>query len=121
MNLSWEEEYFKAMASFPQIVEEPKEYRIHYDDTGWITMCSMQQHPDSTQYLVVDLDAYGNYWRYRVNVKKKKLEKIEIDLGISVKLKKSDHGYPVVKNHAGLIIEQDESYDDIEYYNTNDN
>jgi hypothetical protein len=119
--MNWEEEFLKAYNSFPPLVEEPKEYRIHYDDTGRITMCSMQNHPDSNQYLIVDLETYNNYYQYTVNVQKKRLEKIVIDLGISVKLKKSDHGYAVIKNHAGIIIEPDENYENIEYYDTTNN
>lgn len=118
MNQNWQEEFEQAMKSFGIIIPEPIEYRIHYDDTGRITMCSMQQHPTDTQYLVVDRDLYDHYYQYKVNVQRKRLEKIAIDLGIRVKLKKSDSGYPVVKNHAGLIVESNEPYKDIEYYDS---
>ena len=121
MKMSWEDEFNAAMASFGIIVPDPIEYRIHYDDFGNITMCSMQQHPENTQYLVVNKDAYDNYFRYQVNVRRKTLEKIALDPGISVKLKKSSQGYAVVKNHAGLLLEPREDYIDIEYYDTTDN
>jgi hypothetical protein len=81
-------------------------------------MCSYQNHPASEQYLVVDQKIYENYIYYRINVEKKKLEKVVFDPRISVKLKKSDSGYAVVKNHAGLIIESDEYYKDVEYYDS---
>jgi 16S rRNA C1402 N4-methylase RsmH len=116
--MNWEEEFQKAYSSFPKIIEEPVEYRIHYDKTGKITMCSMRNHPENTQYLVVDQESYDNYFRYTVNVSRQRLEKVALDLGISVKLKKSDHGYAVVKNHAGLLLEQHEDYIDVEYYDT---
>jgi hypothetical protein len=119
MKMSWEEEFQKAYNSFPKIVEEPVEYRIHYDDSGRIVMCSSRNHPENTQYLVVDQETYDNYFRYTVNVSKKRLEKIALDLGISVKLTKSTHGYAVVKTHAGLLLEKDEIYNDIEYYDSN--
>ena len=118
--MSWEEEFNAAMASFGTIVPDPIEYRIHYDELGNITMCSMQQHPTNTEYLVVDREIYDNYYRYYVNVKRKRLEKVALNIGIRVKLKKSDHGYAVVKNHAGLVLEKDEVYPDIEYYDTVD-
>jgi hypothetical protein len=120
MNQSWQEEFDQAMKSFGIVTPEPIEYRIHYDNTGHITMCSMQQHPANTQYLVVDKDLYDHYYQYKVNIHRKRLEKIAIDLGIRVKLKKSDHGYAVVKNHAGLLLESDETYENIEYYDTVD-
>lgn len=117
--MSWQEEFEQALKSFGEIIPEPIEYRIHYDDAGNITQCTMQQHPNTTDYLVVDQETYNNYAKYRVNVIKKQLEKIAIDPGLSVKLKKSDSGYAVVKNHAGLIIESSEQFKDIEYYDTN--
>lgn len=113
-----EYEFLKAFSELKPIIEEPIEYRIHYDDTGHITMCSMQNHPENTQYLVVTKELYDNYSRYYVNTERKCLEKVVLDLGISVKLKKSDHGYAVVKNHAGLILEDGESYANTEYYDT---
>jgi hypothetical protein len=79
----------------------------------------MRNHPENTQYLIVDQEIYDNYFRYTVNVSRKRMEKVALDLGISVKLKKSDHGYAVVKHHAGLLLEKDEKYSgDIEYYDT---
>ena len=117
--MSWEDEVNQILATFPQIVAEPLEYRIHYDEVGNIIMCSMQQHPDNTEYLVVDRETYNNYYKYYVNVKRKRLEKIAFNPGLSVKLKKSLHGYAVVKNHAGLILESNETYTDIEYYDDN--
>ena len=113
-----EEEFLKALASFGEIIPDPIEYRFHYDNLGNITMCSMQNHPASEYYLVVDQETYNNYTKYRINVEKKKLEKVVFDPRISVKLKKSDSGYTVVKNHAGIIIESDEEYRDIEYYDS---
>lgn len=114
-----EEEFLKAVASFGEIIPDPIEYRLHYDDGGCITMCSYQNHPNNDQYLVVSQDDYDRYTQYLVDTDKKKLKKVVFDLGISVKLKKSTHGYAAVKNHAGLIIELDEQYKDIEYYDDN--
>lgn len=121
MNQNWQEEFEQAMKSFGIIIPEQIEYRIHYDDEGHIIMCSMQQHPIGTQYLVVDREMYDHYYQYKVNVQRKRLEKIAIDLGIRVKLKKSNHGYAVVKNHAGLIIEPDEICENVEYYDSPNN
>jgi hypothetical protein len=119
MKMSWEEELEQALKSFGAIVPDPIEYRIHYDEFGKITMCSMQNHPINTNYLVVDEKTYSDYAKYRVNVVKKQLEKVAINPGISVQLKRSDQGYCVVKNHAGLILEQDETHEDVEYYAAN--
>jgi len=117
--MSWQEEFEIALKSFGEIIPEPIEYRIHYDDAGNITMCSMQQHPNTLQYLVVDKETYDNYAKYHVNVIKKRLEKVANDPGISVKLKRSDQGYAVIKHHAGLLLELNETYTDVEYYESN--
>jgi hypothetical protein len=119
MNMSWEEEFLRAYASFPVIVEDPIEYRMHYDDEGTITMLSHQNHPDSKQYLIVTKEIYDNYEKYYVNIKEKKVEKVVHNRGISVQLKKNDTGYAVVKNHAGLVVEPTENFGNIEYYAAN--
>ena len=109
-------EFFEAMKQFPPIVEEAAEYRFHYDDTGRITMCSPRQHPENTQYIVVDRETYDNYFRYCVKDGKPKL--IDTTNRFRVQLTSSTQGYAVVKNHAGILLE-DETYKDIEYYDTN--
>ena len=117
--MSWEEEFNAAMASFPQIVEDTIEYRIHYDDSGKIIMLSHQNHPDHNLYLIVTKDEYSDYQNYSVDIKNKKLKKLDYIQGIRVQLKKSDHGYAVVKHHAGLLIEPGEKYGNVEYYDNN--
>jgi uncharacterized protein YpuA (DUF1002 family) len=110
------DELIRAFSLIEEIVEEPIEYRIHYDTAGNITMCTMQDHPDDTQYIVVSKDEYDSYFRYYVV--DSKLKKIDIPSSNSIQLTKSDSGYQVVKNHAGLIVEAGETYEDIEYYDT---
>ena len=120
MRMSWEEEFNTAMAAFgSDIVPESIEYRLHYDASGKIILCSHQNHPDNTQYLVVDQEIYTNYTKYSVDVEKKKLKKVVTDPGVSVQLKRSNQGYAVVKQHAGLILEEGESFLEVEYYESN--
>ena len=116
--MNWQEEFDYAMKQFDLPQAEEKEFRLHYDETGRIVMCSMVNHPTSFGYIVVDSETYENYFRYHVNISKKVLEKIDFDIKISVKLKKSDQGQAVVKNHAGLLLEPGETYENIEYYDT---
>jgi hypothetical protein len=119
MNLSWEEEFNAVMASFGTIVPDLVEYRLHYDDTGCVTMCSQQNHPDSQQYLVVNREEYENYYQYVVDIEKKKLKKVVVNPGVSVQLKRSTKGYAVIRHHAGLLLEDGELHKDIEYYESN--
>ena len=90
------------------------EYRLHYDELGEIVMCSMADHPESNHYVVVSKDKYQRYFDYRIV--KGQLIKIDQASIYSVKLTRSTIGYPTVKNHAGLIIEPVEEYQDVEYY-----
>jgi len=114
-----EEEFLKALMALTPVEQEPFEYRFHYDEFGRIYSCSMINHPVGTEYLVVDKETFDNFFKYKVNVKKKKLEKIVFDPNVSVQLKRSNQGFKTVKHHAGLIIEPDETYEDIEYYESN--
>ena len=113
------DELINALSLIEESSIEPIEYRIHYDDSGNIIMCSMQQHPDNSQYLVVSKHDYDNYFRYCVI--NKKLKQIDIDHGCCTSLKKSSTGYRVVKNHAGIVLEIDENFSEIEYYDRTNN
>ncbi len=108
------DELIRAFSLIEEIVVEPVEYRIHYDTAGNITMCTMQNHPTETDYIIVTKEEYDNYFRYCVVGSK--LKKIDRNLGNSVQLTKSDSGYQVVKNHAGIVLEPGEIYADTEYY-----
>ena len=114
MNVNSLDELIKAISLIKDSIVEPIEYRVHYDDSGNIIMCSMQQHPDNSQYLVVSKDDYDNYFKYCVV--DKKLKRINLDSGYFTPLKKSNTGYRVVKNHAGIVLETDENFSEIEYY-----
>lgn len=118
--MSWEEEFNQAMASFGIKEPEPIEYRFHYDEFGRITMCSMQNHPADTEYIVVTKEQYDNYAKYAVDVKTKKLKVVvAFNPGVSIQLKRSTKGWRVVKNHAGIILEDGEDYNLVEYYEAN--
>jgi len=111
--------FLQALSEHKVVQPTPIEYRVYYDELGNIITASMIQHPDiALPYIVTTSEVYEDFLKYRVNLKTKKLEKVAVNLGLSVNLKKSDHGYPVVKNHAGLLLESDETYSDIEYYDT---
>jgi hypothetical protein len=92
---------------------EPIEYRVHYNEQGEIYLCTMQNHPADTDYLVVTKDEYDRYFDYRVV--NGLLKKIDHDAGYRVQLHKSLTGYKTVKAHASLLIE-DEEYPETEYY-----
>ena len=118
--MSSEQDFFEEVNRLLVVTADPViEYRLHYNDTGDIVMCSMQEHPDSTDYVVVDQQTYELYFKYRVV--KGKLELIKHDTGIMTSLVKSTTGFKVVRNHAALLLEPNETYTDTEYYDSRDN
>lgn len=90
------------------------EYRLHYTELGEITLCSMQDHPLTDRYVVVDKLTYDQYFLYRI-VNGKPI-KIEHNSGYKVKLEKSTKGFQVVKDHAGIVLEDNETHTQTEYY-----
>ena len=111
------EELKEYFAGVREVVPPQIEYRLHYNDLGEIHTCSMVDHPKSDQYLVVTKTEYENYFRYRIE--SGKLVKIEQDSVYKVRLKQSTGGYATVAGHAGLVIEADEVYNNVEYYEPN--
>lgn len=109
-------EFLEAIRQFALIVDEPREYRLHYNTSGGIYLCTCQNHPKDTKYLVVDETTYSEYYKYHVVDGKLKI--IDLSPDYRVQLKSSDRGYPVVKNHAGVVLEN-EQFNDIEYYESN--
>ena len=94
------------------IPKQDIEYRVYYDEDGEIQLCTMTGDTPGN-YIVVTRDEYVSYFQYRVV--KGKLIKIDNDARYRVQLTKSTQGFPVVRGHAGILIE-DEDYTDIEYY-----
>ena len=93
------------------------EYRLYYNEDGNIISGSMQQHSKDNNYVVVTKEIYENYFKYQIVNGAPQL--INRTVENRVKLKLSDTGYLVVKGHASLIIEDTETYPEIEHYARN--
>jgi hypothetical protein len=114
-----EAELIKALNQLVQTEDIPIEYRLHYDELGNIYLCTMQQHPESTQYVIVTKEEYEQYFKYKVI--KGKLKLIDHHSGVKTGLEKSDSGFRVVKGNAALLLNADEMYNDTEYYDYRNN
>jgi hypothetical protein len=101
-------EFLKALEGLLVIEEAPIEYRLYYNATT-ITSCSSQQHVDDGEYFIVDKDTYDNYFLY--SVVNGELVQLGNNPGYNVQLKRGNTGYPVAKNNASIVIEQDEEYE----------
>lgn len=108
----WQE--VESLIKIPPIITA--EYRLYYNKFGDIVLCTANKETVDIDdhYLVVDQNQYNNYFKYRV--KKGTLVLIDTDPGYSVNLTKHTQGFCVVKDHAGIILEPNESYSDTEYY-----
>ena len=111
------DEFLKAWLDLQPIPEPEIEYRFYYDDTGRIATCSQTNHQEHGEYLVVTEYEYKHYYQYYIENTKLKI--IDINTGYRVQLKKSDAGYKVVKTHAGIILADNEKYENVEYYDDN--
>lgn len=118
-NLNWQQELIDAFKLINDTIPPEIEYRIYYDKKGNITRCSMCEHINDNEYIVVDKETYDNYFRYD-KIINGKLRKINYDPGYRVVLYPSTSGFKVVKNQAAILIESNETYNDIEYYNNRD-
>lgn len=101
----------------PEAVPEPIEYRLHYNELGNFILGTMQQHPETKTYIVVSKKEYDNYFRHMfVNGQ---IKTIDTNPDYRVKLKKASTGQRVVKNHAGIVLEDNEVFNNnVEYYIT---
>jgi hypothetical protein len=110
-----EQEFFEEVNRLLVVTPDPEiEYRLHYDQDGTIILCSMQDHPADTKYVVVDRDTYDRYHRYCVV--DGKLTEIKFDDGLQRPFVKSKTGFRVVENNAALLLEPSEEYNQTEYY-----
>jgi hypothetical protein len=95
-------------------VTEQIEYRLYYDERGDIVSCSMQSHPAEGSYVVVEKPIYDTYFLYRI--KNGQPVKIDFDNTYRVLLERSSTGFCVVRNHAGLVLEENEQAGETEFY-----
>ena len=117
--MSLDPELIEELKRLDALMNAPKpvpEYRFYYDETGRITMCAeISPYPAGDKYIVVDQAVYRDYFNYRVvNGKAQRIVKQEGQIKSS--LVKSDTGFRVVKGNAGLLLEEHEQYQNVEYY-----
>ena len=99
-----------------------KEYRLYYNTDGTIIGLWESGHPEGDNYVV--LDDPGVFYHTNtllLRVYNKKLKILDPRAPLKTRLKRSTQGFPVVQGHAAIIIEQHETYPEIEYYDRTNN
>lgn len=120
MNQNENDFWAEAVALLVTPKQTITEYRLYYNEFGEVTKCTntIPEIETSELFLVVSESEYNDYYLYKVV--KGKLKKIAKDPGYVVQLEKSTRGYAVVANHASLLLEPVEQYNQIEYYDKRD-
>jgi len=106
-------------AQRPKIV---KEYRLYYNTDGTIVGLWESDHPVGDNYIVLDNPGvFYNTNTLLLQVRNKKLMVLDPDAPTKTRLQKSNAGFLVVKGNAALILEQEETYPEVEYYDRTNN
>jgi len=99
-----------------------KEYRLYYNHDGTVIGLWESNHPTGDNFIV--LDDPGMFYSANtllLRVQNKKLIVLDPRAPAKTRLQKSNQGFRVVKGHAALILEQDEIYPEVEYYDQKNN
>ena len=106
-------------AQRPKIV---KEYRLYYNSDGTVIGLWETDHPVGDNYIVLDdPGVFNSSNTLMLRVQNKKLVVLDPQAPLRTRLKKSSQGFTVVRGHAAVIVEQDETYTEIEYYDRTNN
>jgi hypothetical protein len=104
-------EYDKSRT--PQI----KEYRLYYHSDGTILGLWENGFPEGTNYITIGHpDIFHKHNTNWLRVVNGELKIIHPDQNRKVKLAKSHIGWRTVKSHAALLLDDNEIFDSIEYY-----
>jgi len=99
-----------------------KEFRLYYNADGTVVGLWENSFPETENYIV--LDDPGVFFHTNtqlLRVKNNKLIVLDPKEPNRARLKKSDRGFLVVKGHAAVIVESNENYECVEYYDRADN
>lgn len=93
------------------------EYRLYYNDQGEITGYCETDHPQDTQYIILENpDQYFKQNTHMLRVIDGVLVTIEKTFKTPGLLTKNNTGQPVVSGMATIAIMPNETYDKVEYY-----
>lgn len=122
MNNNIWDEVIRLVAEYdsqrPNVV---KEYRLYYNTDGTIIGLWESGHPNGNNYIVLeDPGLFYSSNTLLLRVRNKKLIVLDPREPLKTRLKKSNCGFRVVKGHAAIILEHNETHANIEYYDRTD-
>lgn len=116
-----EQEFLKAMQDYSPPETKPDEYRAYYDDEGTVIFFAANQFPLKGNWININRDLYITHDWTNLKVVDNTIKKVVPTTSFRVQLTKSDRGFSTVKNHAGIILEENEQYLDIDHYDLRNN
>ncbi len=122
-NEFWDE-VFLLVKQYDQ--QRPKifvENRLYYEkQDGTVIGYYETDHPEGDNYIVLsDPNEFFKNNTTLLRVKNNKLILLDPKQPNKSRLKKSQTGYKTVRGHAALLLEHNETYQDIEYYEQTNN
>ena len=118
--ISGETELLSAFNNIQPVVMH-EEYRAYYDDIGWIIFFAANIFPaDNDKWVTISKELYITHNWHQLRVVNGKIIKQDTHR-YYFPLTKSTIGVKVVKNHAGIVVEQQDEYTDIEFYDNRNN
>lgn len=114
-------EFYKGLISVELIVVE-EEYRAYYDDTDKILYTAANKFPENNDnWIPITKTEYQTLecqWLWREN---DKIVERKPNYNYYFSLRSSTKGVKIVKDHAGIVVETGEDYEDIAYYDKRNN
>ena len=99
----------------PQLKNENRLYYNEHD--GTLIGLWKNDYPEGSNYIILDnLEVFNNTNSLHLRVKNKKLIVLDIKKPNKKRLEKSITGFKTVKGHAALLLEENEIYQYVEYY-----
>lgn len=114
-------EFLKGLISVEPIVVE-EEYRAYYDDTDKILYTAANKFPENNDNWIsitkIQYQTLECQWLWQENGK---IVERKPNYNYYFSLRPSTKGVKIVKDHAGIVVEPGEDYEDIAYYDKRNN
>lgn len=116
------EEFLKALEMIKPQPTQVVEYRLYYNEEGYVTMFCETDHPTEGNYIVIDNpDVFFKNNTMLMRVVNGKLKILSAQPKHYTGLTRSTTGQRVVKGMAALALLDSEEYQDVEYYDRKTN
>lgn len=97
-------------------IETKEEYRAYYDEQGKVQFLTALEHPEGDNWISISREVYvAQKFNFSWVVDGKLIEKLPTNKHY-FSLTQGVKDVKIVKNHAGIVIDDNEDYPDVDYY-----